>query len=608
MIPEANHQGAGPASASRGAQIENAASIAILCAMAILPILEIVGRHLWRTGVPGSAVLVQHGTLWIALLGAAIAAREGNLLALGAAADFLPARLRPGVRLYSGAVSTTVAVLLCGAGVGLIRLERDGGALLLARVPVWVAEAVIPVGFALIAWRLLRGASSSPRGRVLVALLAAAASGVILSPPAGQAWVFGGALALLLIAAVFGAPVFAVIGGLAILLFRHADVPLASIPTEIYRLVTSPALPTIPLFAFAGYLLAAGRASQRLLRFFRALVGWMPGAIAVVTVLACTFFTTFTGASGVTIVALGGLLLPALKEEGYTDRFSVGLITSTGALGLLFPPCLPVILYGVMAGIAVDKMFLGGILPGSLLVLLVLAYALRAGMHAGLPRRPFSWAELGGALREATWELVLPLLVGLGIFGGFATMVETAALAVLYVFSVEFFVHRDISLRVDFPRIGAEAATLIGGVLIVMAAAMGLTSYLVDAGVPGEILAWTQATIHSRVLFLVILNVFLLMVGALMNIFSAIVVIVPIIAPMAAAFDINPVHLGIIFLANLELGYLTPPVGMNLYLAAYRFKRPLGEVFASIVPFYLILLAGVLAITYIPALTTVLSR
>ena len=608
MIPESDPGGTAIAPVPLLARVENAVSIAIVCAMAILPILEIVGRHLWRTGVPGSATLVQHGTLWIAFLGAAIAAREGNLLSLGAATDLLPARLRPGVRLYSASVSAAVAIVLCVAGISLVQLEREGGSRLLAWLPVWFAEAVMPIGCALIAWRLMRGATPSWRGRALAALLVAAAAGVVLSPLAGQTAVFRGALALLLVAAVFGAPVFAILGGLAILLFRHADVPLAAIPTEIYRLVTSPALPTIPLFAFAGYLLAAGKASHRLLRFFRALVGWMPGAIAVVTVLACTFFTTFTGASGVTIVALGGLLLPALKAEGHTDRFSIGLITSTGALGLLFPPCLPVILYAVMAGIAVDKMFLGGILPGLLLVLLVLAFALRDGFRVGRPRTPFTWAELGGALREAKWEIMLPVLVVFGIFGGFATMVETAALAVLYVLFVEVFVHRDITLRDDFPRVGAEAATLIGGVLIVMAAAMGLTSYLVDAGVPGDILSWTRATIHSRVVFLMILNVLLLLVGALMNIFSAIVVVVPIIAPLAAAFDISPVHLGIIFLANLELGYLTPPVGMNLFLSAYRFKRPLGEIFASIIPFYLILLAGVLAITYIPALTSALIR
>ncbi|MHB8835243.1 MAG: TRAP transporter large permease subunit [Candidatus Methylomirabilia bacterium] len=599
--------GASTTPASPTARFENAVAISILCAMAVLPLLEIAGRHLWRTGVPGSAMFVQHGTFWIAFLGAAIAAREGNLLALGAAANLLPARFKAPIWLCSSAVAAAVAALLCVAGVDLVLLEREGGSRLLAHFPVWVAEAVMPVGSALIAWRLLRRAAPTWRGRVLGALAAAVGVGVILSPLPGHPTVFLAALVLLLAAAVFGAPVFAILGGLAILLFRHADVPLASIPAEMYRLVTSPALPTIPLFAFAGYLLAAGGASHRLLRFFRALFGWMPGAIAVVTVLACTFFTTFTGASGVTIVALGGLLLPALVEEGYKDRFSIGLLTSSGALGLLFPPCLPVILYAVMAGIAIDRMFLGGILPGLLLVLLILAFALRSGFRMGRARRPFSLVELGGAFLEAKWEILFPVLVILGIFGGFATMVETAAFAVLYVLVVGTVVHRDISLRRDFPRIGTEAATLIGGVLIVMAAAMGLTSYLVDAGIPAEILSWVRATIHSRVVFLLALNVFLLLVGALMNVFSAIVVIVPIVAPMAAAFGIDPVHLGIIFLANLELGYLTPPVGMNLYLAAYRFKRPLGEVVASIVPFYLILLAGVLAITYIPWLTIALQ-
>ena len=338
MSAGADIPGASTAPAPSAARVENAVSIAILCAMAILPLLEIAGRQLWRTGVPGSAMFVQHGTLWIAFLGAAIAAREGNLLVLGAAADLLPARFRASVLLYSSAVAAAVAALLCVAGVGLVQLEREGGSRLLAHFPVWVAEAVMPIGSALIAWRLLRRASPTWRGRALGALSAAAVVGVILSPLPVHPAVFLAALVLLLAAAVFGAPVFAILGGLAILLFRHADVPLASIPAEMYRLVTSPALPTIPLFAFAGYLLAAGKASHRLLRFFRALFGWMPGAIAVVTVLACTFFTTFTGASGVTIVALGGLLLPALLAEGYTDRFSVGLLTSSGALGLLFPP------------------------------------------------------------------------------------------------------------------------------------------------------------------------------------------------------------------------------------------------------------------------------
>jgi C4-dicarboxylate transporter, DctM subunit len=585
---------------------ENALAVAVLCGMAALPILEIAGRRLWRTGVPGSAVLVQNATLWIGFLGAAVAARDGRLLSLGGAAFLLPERVRREAAYLSASVSAAVSILLGFAGAILVRLEWADGGELIPHVPVWASQAVIPAGFALIAWRIVRGTAASWGGRVLLAVLAIAAAGFVASPLFAHPAAFWVSLAVLLAAVVLGAPIFVVLGGLAVLLFRRADVPIAAIPVEMYRLVTSPTLPTIPLFTFAGYLIAAGNASHRLVRLFRALVGWMPGAVAVVTVLVCTFFTTFTGASGVTILALGGILLPTLLAERYPERQSVGLLTSASALGVLFPPCLPVILYAVVAGIAVDRMFLGGFLPGVLLVALVSALAVRTAVRSGIRRTPFSPAELAGALREAKWDILFPAVVLLGIFGGFATTVETAAMTVLYAFFVGAIVHRDVPVRRDVPRVGAEAATLIGGVLVILAAAMGLTSYMVDADVPGTILAWVEANIHSKVLFLVLLNIFLLLVGCLMDIFSAIVVVVPVIAPIAEAFGIDPVHLGIIFLANLQLGYLTPPVGMNLFLSAYRFGLPLGEVYRSVVPFLLILLIGVLAITYIPALTTAL--
>ena len=585
---------------------ENALSIATLCTMAILPLLEIVGRRLWRTGIPGSMALVQHGTLWIGFLGGAIAERDGRLLSLGGAVGLLPRGIRKPASLFSAAVSVSVSLLLCLAGLTLVRIEWADGRNLLPFLPVWLAEAAIPLGFALVAWRMVRRSSDTWGERGATAVLAAAgvlaaSSGLItLNGP------FAVSIVVLVVAVLLGAPLFVALGGLAVLLFRHADVPIASIPAEMYGLVTSPTLPTIPLFTFAGYILTAGNTSGRLVRLFRAMVGWMPGAIAVAAVMVCGFFTTFTGASGVTILALGGILLPALLTERYPERFSVGLLTSTGSLGLLFPPCLPVILYAVVAGIAVDRMFIGGFLPGVLLVLLMNGYAVRTGILSGAKRTPFSLTELRGAIWEAKWDILLPVIVLLGIFGGFATVVESAAMTVLYAFLVEAFVHRDISVRKDLARVGTESATLIGGVLIVLAAAMGLTSYLVDAGVPGTILAWVKSTIHSRILFLAILNLFLLAVGSLMDIFSAIVVVVPIITPLAPVFDVDPVHLGVIFLANLQLGYLTPPVGMNLFLAAYRFDRPLGEVYRSVLPFLLILLLGVIAITYIPLLSTIL--
>lgn len=587
-------------------RVENGISSAILCGMAVLPLLEIVGRRLWRTGVPGSTTLVQHATLWIGFLGAAISARDGRLLSLGAVADLLPDRIKPAAFLFTSSVSAAISILLCLAGLSLVRVEWADGRYLIPHVPLWAAEAVIPAGFALAAWRILRAASGSWPARAAAAVLAAAgtlvvSSGLILSPGP-----FLASLVLLAAATILGAPIFAALGGLAVLLFRHAQVPIAAIPAEMYRLVTSPTLPTLPLFAFAGYILTAGNASGRLVRLFRALVGWMPGAIAVVAVLVCAFFTTFTGASGVTIIALGGILFPALLTERYPERFSVGLLTSAGSLGLLFPPCLPVILYAVVGGIPVNRMFLGGFLPGVLLVALMSAWAVRIGLLSGSRRTPFSLRELRSAVWEAKWELLLPVIVLLGIFGGFATTVEAAAMTVLYAFLVETFITRGLSVRRDLPRVGTESATLIGGVLIILAAAMGLTSYMVDAGIPDAILSWVTSTIHSRILFLAVLNCFLLLVGCLMDIFSAIVVVVPVITPLAPVFGIDPVHLGVIFLANLQLGYLTPPVGMNLFLSAYRFDRSLGEVYRSVIPFFLILLAGVLAVTYVPVLTTAL--
>jgi len=589
-------------------RVENGFAIFLLVGMALLPILEIVGRRLWRTGIPGSNALVQHATLWIGFLGGAIAARDDRLLSLGRLTDRFREPYRAGLGAFVAAVSTSVSLMLAWSGFQLVRAEFVDREAVVAFLPVWVAEAVIPAGFALVAWRLVRVASGRPAIRVAIAAAAAAGAGFVSTDLILGTAPFLASLIVLLAAVVLGAPLFAGIGGAAVLFFRHADVPLGSISAEIYRLVTSPSLPTIPLFAFAGYLLTVGEVSRRLVRFFRALVGWMPGAIAVVTVLVCTFFTTFTGASGVTIVALGGILLPALLAEKYPERFSLGLLTASGSLGLLFPPCLPVILYAVVAGIAVDKLFLGGFLPGVFLTLIMAAWAVRGGIRAGAMRTPFSLGELRSAAWEAKWDLLLPVIVLLGIFGGFATTVEAAAMTVLYAFCMEVFLHRDIDLRKQFPEAGTECVRLVGGFLILLAAATGLTGYLVDAGVPQTVFEWVRSTIDSRVAFLLVLNGFLLVVGAFMHIFSAIVVVVPIIAPLAAAYGIDPVHLGIIFLANLELGFLMPPVGMNLFLSAYRFDRPFIEVIRSTVPFLLILLCGVLAITYIPWLTTALQR
>ena len=587
-------------------RVENAASVLLLIGMAVLPVVEIVGRRFWGVGVPGSAALVQHATLWIGCLGGAIAARDGRLLAIGHLAGRFPSPYREILDSFSAAVSAALTLALAWSGFELVRAEWADSPMVAAFLPLWIAESVIPAGFILIAWRIVRTTTPKWGARLVIAAGAAVGTVFLASDLVLNTGPFTIAIAALLAAVVLGAPLFVALGGLAVILFRHADVPLASISAEIYRLVTSPTLPTIPLFAFAGYILTVGDVSRRLVRFFRAVVGWMPGGIALVTVIVCTFFTTFTGASGVTIVALGGILLPALLEERYPERFSLGLLTSSGSLGLLFPPCLPVILYGVVAGIAVDKMFLGGLLPGLFLSVLMAILAITVGVRADARRTSFSFKELGQATWEAKWDLLLPVIVLVGIFGGFATTVEAASLTVLYAALVGLFIHKDVTPRKLVAAAGTETVRLVGGFLLLLAAATGLTGYMVDAGVPQAVLEWVREAISSKYTFLLILNVFLLIIGGFMHIFSAIVIIVPIIAPLAVAYDIHPVHMGIIFLANLEIGFLMPPVGMNLFMSAYRFNKPFGQVVLSVLPFLLLLLGGVLFITYVPILTTAL--
>lgn len=585
---------------------EELVALAALSAMALLPVLEMLGRRFLGAGVPGGGVLVQHLTLWIALLGAALAAREGRLLSLSAGVNLLPANLQSAARVLTAGVGAGVATLLAWASLHLVLAERAGGKLLIPGLPLWVVEMIMPIGFSVVALRLAWRAGPTWPSRALAGFGLLAGGLLALAPGAVARIPAWPGLLLLLVATILGAPIFVALGGAALVLFLRAGVPIAAVPVEAYRLVASPTLPSLPLFTLAGYLLAESGAPSRLLRLFRALFGWLPGGTAVVATLICAFFTTFTGGSGVTILALGGLLFPALLQDRYPERFSLGLLTASGSLGLLFPPCLPVILFGVVAATPIDRLFLGGLVPGLLLVALVAGWGVCQALRSGAGRIPFDWTEAAAAVRAAKWELGLPVLVLLGLFAGLATLVETAALAALYALVVEGGIHRDLKLRGDGLRVMVECVTLVGGVLLILGVALGFTSYLVDAEVPARAAAWVREAIHSRWLFLLALNLFLLLVGCLMDIFSAIVVVVPLIAPMGEAFGVDPVHLGVIFLANLELGYLTPPVGMNLFLASYRFGRPLSEICRAVGPPLLFLGAGVLVITYFPALSTAL--
>lgn len=584
------------------AKVENSFSVALLAVMSLLPLLELAGREMFGRGIPGSIPIVQHLTLWIAFLGAALAARSERLLALSTA-TFLPVGLRRPMKIFTSALGAAIAVCLLLASLDLLLVEREAGGEVAWGIPVWVALCIMPVGFGVIASRLIWHAAETRRGRLLAtsALAIPVVLGLFPSLQAAELLVPG--LVLILLATALGLPIFAALGGAALLLFWSDGIPVAAVPVETYRLSATPMLAAIPLFTLGGYILAEGGASRRLMRSFTALVGWMPGGLAIVTTLLLAFFTPLTGASGVTILSMGGLLLPMLTQAGYREKSAVGLVTVSGSIGLLLPPSLPVILYGISAKTPINQLFIGGILPGVILILLVAGWGACQGWRAGAGRTPFRIREAAAALWEAKWELLLPVVVLVGIFGGFATLVEAAALTVFYAFVVECFVYRDLSIRRDLPRIAVESATMLGGFLIILGVALGFTNYLVHAEIPMLALHWVSAHIESPIVFLLALNVFLLIVGALMDIYSAILVVVPLIAPMGLAYGIDPVHLGIIFLVNMELGYLMPPMGENLFLSSYRFNQSLTRVYLSTTPYLLLLLFAVLLITYVPFIT-----
>ncbi len=414
---------------------------------------------------------------------------------------------------------------------------------------------------------------------------------------------------VLVLLALLGAPLFTVIAAGAVLGFHQEGIDLSVVAVEVYRLAESPVLLAIPLFTFAGYVLGESRAPQRLVRLSNALLGWLPGGLAIMAVLLCALFTAFTGASGVTIIALGALLYPAMQAAGYEERFNLGLITSSGSLGILFAPSLPLILYGVVAQqlgkpVSIDDLFVAGVLPGLLMLLLLSVWCMyKAPSQTGHARR-FSWYEAGRALWDASAELPLPFIVLGGIYGGYLAVSEAAAVTAAYVVIVEVFVRREIALR-RVPSVMRESMMLVGGVLIILGVSLASTNYVIDTEVPSRIFEVIRDYIDNKWTFLILLNVLLLLLGTMLDIFSALVIMVPIILPVATAYGVHPIHLGVIFLANMQLGYFTPPVGMNLFIASYRFEKPIMELYRATLPFFFILLVAVLIITYWPALTFV---
>ena len=407
------------------------------------------------------------------------------------------------------------------------------------------------------------------------------------------------ALGIILLA-FLGVPLFAIIGLSGLASFYNAEIDSAAIFIELYRVASNPTLIAIPLFTFSGFILAHGKTPERLTRVSQSILRGAPGGIPLAILMACAFFTALTGASGVTIIALGGLLYPLLLKEKYGENFSLGMITSSGSLGLLFPPSLPLILYGLVAQVSIDKLFIAGIFPGLLMILIVSAFAISRSTR---PTESFNWTEAKSALIDVSWELPLPFIILVGIYGGFFTVTEAASLTVVYVIIVEAFIYKDLDVFKDLPKLMIDSMVLVGSILIILGTAMGFTNYLVDEQVPMTILAAMKQYIHDPLTFLMVLNVFLLIVGCMMDIFSAIIVVVPLIIPIAQSFDVNMVHLGIIFLTNLEIGYSTPPVGINLFIAATRFNKPVLKLYQAVLPFLGLRLVGLILITYVPAIS-----
>jgi tripartite ATP-independent transporter DctM subunit len=596
-------------SAKHTTVVETALIVVISIAMVLIPVLEVLLRKIRGQG-PGLGPIVQHLSVWLGFIGALGATAAGKHLGLATTAFLREDHpLRRVAGYLGGAVSAVTAMMLAYASYIALKDNMVSTELLPGGIPEWWGGVIVPVAFALICVRFIWftqgvGATWQERGVSLAACIGCAIL-FKLGQNHPHAFLWPGVLCIVA-AFALGAPVFVAMSGLAMLLFFTAETPapIASVPQATLQLVQNPTLPAIPLLTLAGYVMAAGGASQRLVRAYKSLFGWLPGGLALMAISVMALFTTFTGGSGVTILALGGLVFPALIKDKYPEGFSLGLVTASGSLGLLFPPSLPVILYGAVAGVAAERLFLGGLVPGIILILVVAAYAIRTGVKAKAPRQRFDAREVGRALWLAKFDIGLPVVVMGVLLSGMAGTVESAAIGALYALAVELIVFRDVHPIKEMPRVLVQSATLVGAVVILMGVALGLTNYLVDQQIPEALVEWVQGHFHSQWTFLLALNAMLLVLGSVFEIYAAIIVLAPLVAPLGQVFNVEPVHLGVVFLANLELGFLFPPMGLNLFLSASRFGKPLPYLYKQALPFLLIMAIGVLFITYVPALTT----
>ena len=587
-----------------------------------------IARSVFSFDIPGYDGIIKHMTLWSALVAGMICTRENQHISLGFDSLLKTGRLKT---LVEGAVNITgsaisIATALAAVSFSIIGFDSDQK---IGFLSLNMLSAVIAVSFAVTGLRFITVDEKAGKKQLAAGILTGIALAfptllnlMYLTPAMPPIWLedlltgyyifFESAdlflVLFLVILTVFGLPMFILLGGAAFILFAgNWSVPEV-IPNEIYNLLTGSAIPAIPLFTFTGFILSEGKSGERLVDFFRAFIGKLPGGLSIMAVIVCAFFTTFTGASGVTILALGGLLsFIMIQSSEYSEKFTKGFITAAGSIGLLFPPSLPIIMYSIQAKISIKEMFLGGIVPG---IVLVAALSVMGILHSRKARKAGKHYEQSNreipdrltALRKASGDLALPVIILVLYFGGITTLVETGAVAVVYSLLIETLIYRQLKLK-DLTKIIKKAVPVIGGVLIIIAMAKGLSYFIVDAEVPMLLTDFFSTHVHSPLVFLLLLNIVLLITGCLMDIFSAIMVVAPLIIPLGEMYGIHPVQLGIIFLANLQLGYLTPPVGLNLFLASYAFETPLAKIYKGVVPFFIVLLLMVLLITYVPAIS-----
>jgi tripartite ATP-independent transporter DctM subunit len=589
-------------------------SSAALALMMVIPIVEIAFRPLLGRGVENGPVVVQHLGLVLAMFGAVAAERYGHLASLGGTFPTAGnAGLRAAMRAFADGSAALVCGLLASASWRFVASEIPAAHVLAYGLPTWVVQAAMPAGFLLLGAKLGARCARFAATKVLTGSmlpLCGFALASLFDGATAPLWPFALWLVLMLLA---GAPIFAVLGGLGLALFWQEGQPLASVALSHYQITVNPSLPALPLFTLAGLIFARTGAAGRLGAVFVALFGGGVTGTVVAAAVLCSFFTAFTGGSGVTILALGGLLLPLLSGAGYPEKRGISLVTSASALGVLLAPSVPLIMYAIIARVPINSMFLAGLVPACVMVmfLLIVGGYLKRDRRTAAKRtavvRAANGRQIASAAWNAKWELAAPFVAVGSLISGLATPTESAALTAAYAILTQTLAHRELGLRLSGQCL-SDCAQIIGGVMLILGMALGLTNFLIDAGIPDAAIEWVQGVIPNKFMFLLVLNLFLVVAGALMEIFAAIVVLVPLLLPVALSYGIDPIHFGIIFVAAMEMGFLCPPAGMNIYFAAAMFDKPIRYVAASVLPALLAIFLGMLAISWLPALATKLPE